>query len=441
MRRLTVLRTGPQTLVQDLGRPGYAHLGVPPSGALDAPALRLANRLAGNPESAAGLEVLLGGLALRAGASCTVVVTGPRVPVRRNGCAVGSHAPVHLACGDVLEVGTPEQGLRCYLAVSGGIDVPAALGSRSTDLLSGIGPDPVRVDDEQPLGAVTAPAIGVDVSAPARCRTNWWCRCCSARATTGSTTRAGSCAPGGGPCPRRATGSGCGSPGRRWARGTVPGRGTAAARASRPAACRCPRTASRGVPRRPPDHGRLPGDRRGARRGAAAARTGETGRGTGVPASALMSNRRKAARGQGLLGTMFREYVQRHRDVDQLDLQRIRLINEFWRFGGRRFLSVPTAKLRFGGDPHAREGWAPGIRRYGRGPTFYGRSRPARGGPDRVNLGRVRCAFERPGRTEGSLDQVIRGVRGSGSPLSVGQAVASSDSRQATTRRTGSTGT
>jgi biotin-dependent carboxylase-like uncharacterized protein len=166
MRRLTVLRTGPQALVQDLGRPGYAHLGVPPSGALDAPALRLANRLAGNPESAAGLEVLLGGLALRAGASCTVVVTGPRVPVRRNGCAVDSHAPVHLARGDVLEVGTPERGLRCYVAVSGGIDVPAALGSRSTDLLSGIGPDPVRDDDELPLGAVTAPAVGVDVLAP-----------------------------------------------------------------------------------------------------------------------------------------------------------------------------------------------------------------------------------------------------------------------------------
>jgi biotin-dependent carboxylase-like uncharacterized protein len=168
MRQLTVLRTGPQALVQDLGRPGYAHLGVPPSGALDAPALRLANRLAGNPESAAGLEVLLGGLALRARASCTVVVTGPRVSVRRNGCAVGSHAPVYLADGDVLEVGTPEQGLRCYLAVSGGIDVPAALGSRSTDLLSGIGPDPVRDDDELPLGAVTAPAVGVDVLAPTR---------------------------------------------------------------------------------------------------------------------------------------------------------------------------------------------------------------------------------------------------------------------------------
>ncbi|WNV91153.1 biotin-dependent carboxyltransferase family protein [Umezawaea sp. Da 62-37] len=168
MRRLTVLRTGPQALVQDLGRPGYAHLGVPPSGALDMPALRLANRLAGNPESAAGLEVLLGGLAVRARCSCTVVVTGPRVPVLRNGKPVGSHAPVHLACDDVLEIGTPEDGLRCYAAVSGGIAVEAELGSRSTDLLSGIGPEPLRADDELPLGPVVAPAVGIDVLAPTR---------------------------------------------------------------------------------------------------------------------------------------------------------------------------------------------------------------------------------------------------------------------------------
>jgi biotin-dependent carboxylase-like uncharacterized protein len=168
MRRLTVLRTGPQTLVQDLGRPGNAHLGVPPSGALDAPSLRLANRLVGNAESLAGLEVLLGGLAVRAEASCTVVVTGPRVDVSVNGRCAGSHSLVHLKCGDVLEMGTPVEGLRCYLAVSGGISVPAELGSRSTDLLSGIGPEPVRPHDELPLGPVTAPAVGVDVLVPFR---------------------------------------------------------------------------------------------------------------------------------------------------------------------------------------------------------------------------------------------------------------------------------
>lgn len=165
MRAVTVLATGPQALVQDLGRPGNAHLGVPPSGALDAPALRLGNRLVGNPESAAGLEVLFGGLSLRADCSCTVAVTGPAVPVTVGGQARGSHSPVHLAPGDVLVLGTPDTGVRAYLAVGGGIAVPAALGSRSTDVLSGIGPAPLAPGDVLPLGPPGRPA-GVDQLGP-----------------------------------------------------------------------------------------------------------------------------------------------------------------------------------------------------------------------------------------------------------------------------------
>ncbi|MEU4447968.1 biotin-dependent carboxyltransferase family protein [Actinosynnema sp. NPDC050801] len=156
-----MLRTGPQTLVQDLGRPGNAHLGVPPSGALDAPSLTLANRLVGNPEHAAGLEVLLGGLSLRANASCTVAVTGPSTPALVNG--VLRDSPLHLAPGDTLTLGAPTGGLRSYLAVSGGITVPTDLGSRSTDLLSGLGPAPLRPDDELPLGDPTGVPVGVDV--------------------------------------------------------------------------------------------------------------------------------------------------------------------------------------------------------------------------------------------------------------------------------------
>jgi biotin-dependent carboxylase-like uncharacterized protein len=166
VRRLTVLRTGPQALVEDLGRPGEAHLGVPPSGALDVPALRLANRLVGNAESAAGVEALLGGLAVRAESSCTVAVTGPAVGVLRNGRYVGSHVPVHLAEGDVLEIGTPARGLRCYLACSGGLAVEPEMGSRSTDLLSGIGPAPLRAGDVLPLGERGGPPVGVDVLVP-----------------------------------------------------------------------------------------------------------------------------------------------------------------------------------------------------------------------------------------------------------------------------------
>ncbi|HEX3787590.1 MAG TPA: biotin-dependent carboxyltransferase family protein [Pseudonocardiaceae bacterium] len=165
-RTVTVLTPGPQALVQDLGRPGHAHLGVPPSGALDQPALRLANRLVGNPESAAGLELLLGGLRLRAGCSCTVAVTGPAVAVEVNGRAAGSHTPVHLAVGDVLTVGRPVTGLRGYLAVGGGVDVPVELGSRSTDVLSGIGPAPLRAGDVLPVGVSAGFPCGADELGP-----------------------------------------------------------------------------------------------------------------------------------------------------------------------------------------------------------------------------------------------------------------------------------
>ena len=152
-----MVRAGPQALVQDHGRPGFAHLGVPPSGALDRPALDLANRLVGNPADAAGIEAVLGGVTLRASCPCLVAVTGAPVRVRRAGTDVDFGTAVPLSPGDELRVGTPRSGLRCYLAVSGGIAVPAELGSRSTDVLSGIGPAPLSDGDELPLGAVPAP--------------------------------------------------------------------------------------------------------------------------------------------------------------------------------------------------------------------------------------------------------------------------------------------
>jgi len=161
-----VVATGPQALVQDLGRPGHAHLGVPPSGALDRPALMLANRLVGNPESFAGVEVLLGGLRLRAQASCTVAITGPSVAVTAGGRAADTHRPVHLAAGDELVLGAPTGGLRNYVAVSGGIDVTAELGSRATDVLSGIGPAPLAEDTVLPVGAPVGLPVAADAIPP-----------------------------------------------------------------------------------------------------------------------------------------------------------------------------------------------------------------------------------------------------------------------------------
>ncbi|MFI6504329.1 biotin-dependent carboxyltransferase family protein [Nonomuraea typhae] len=164
---IDVLRPGPYTTVQDLGRPGFAHLGVPCSGAADLPSLRLANRLVGNPEGAAGLELTFGGahLAFRTGA--WVAVTGASCPVSGAGAA-GMGAPFWVPAGAGLRFGTPAAGLRTYLAVRGGIAVEPVLGSRSTDSLSGLGPEVLRAGAILPVGpAHGLPEITVDV-APSR---------------------------------------------------------------------------------------------------------------------------------------------------------------------------------------------------------------------------------------------------------------------------------
>jgi biotin-dependent carboxylase-like uncharacterized protein len=167
MRSLEVLDPGRHALVEDLGRPGYAHLGVAPSGALDVSSLRLANRLVGNSSAAAGIEALLGGLSVRFTTSATVAVTGPPVSVVVDGRPFGSHVPVPVRAGQTLTLGTPSTGLRCYLAVSGGIAVEPVLGSRSRDVLSGIGPAPLSASDVLPLGSPTGIPTGADVVVPA----------------------------------------------------------------------------------------------------------------------------------------------------------------------------------------------------------------------------------------------------------------------------------
>jgi biotin-dependent carboxylase-like uncharacterized protein len=149
---IEVLAPGPLTTVQDLGRPGYAHLGVGRSGAADRGSLRLANRLVGNPEAAACLEVTLGGLEVRFAVAATVALTGAPCPVTAGGRAGSVNGPLGVRAGDRLVLGTPGRGLRTYLAVRGGIDVPPVLGSRSTDLLSGLGPGPVAAGDRLRIG-------------------------------------------------------------------------------------------------------------------------------------------------------------------------------------------------------------------------------------------------------------------------------------------------
>lgn len=138
---ITVTATGPLSLLQDAGRPGLSHLGVSTSGATDRSALRLANRLVGNDEDTVVIESLLGGLEILTDAPAWVTVTGAATVVTVDGHPTGSHTLVRLEAGSRLSIEPPQQGLRTYLAVRGGIDAPAVLGSRSTDTLSGIGPD------------------------------------------------------------------------------------------------------------------------------------------------------------------------------------------------------------------------------------------------------------------------------------------------------------
>jgi biotin-dependent carboxylase-like uncharacterized protein len=159
---IEVVRPGALTTVQDLGRAGYAHLGVPRSGALDAPAHRLANRILGNPDTAATLETTVNGCAVRAVRPVTVAVTGAPSPVRVDGGPAPWGAPVHLPEGSVVDVGTVTHGVRAYLAFTGGLDVTPVLGSRSTDLLSGLGPAPVEEGARLPVGRAVGAPPGVD---------------------------------------------------------------------------------------------------------------------------------------------------------------------------------------------------------------------------------------------------------------------------------------
>jgi biotin-dependent carboxylase-like uncharacterized protein len=145
---IEILAPGPLATVQDLGRRGYAHLGVPRSGAADRPALALANALVGNPTDAAGLEITLGGLRARFTEPATIALTGAACAGVEMGCAV------RVPGGALVRLRAPVTGLRTYLAVGGGIAVAPVLGSRSTDLLSGLGPPPLRAGDVLPIGTV-----------------------------------------------------------------------------------------------------------------------------------------------------------------------------------------------------------------------------------------------------------------------------------------------
>ncbi|MGJ7604032.1 urea carboxylase [Variovorax sp. LT1R20] len=182
---MEVLEPGVQTSVQDWpGRTGYWDVGVPPSGPMDDLALRLANRLVGNPEGAAALECTLGGPALRFHSDAVIALCGARMPAVLDGMALAPWASHRVKAGSVLRLGaiavSPAEGggSRAYLAVRGGIDVPRYLGSRATFTLGQFGghagrtlraSDMLHVGDEavdEPVAALSPQAIPVHAGGP-----------------------------------------------------------------------------------------------------------------------------------------------------------------------------------------------------------------------------------------------------------------------------------
>jgi biotin-dependent carboxylase-like uncharacterized protein len=151
-RALEVLAPGPLTLVQDLGRPGRQGWGIAPSGAFDRGAHDRAQRLVGNEGAAAGLEVLLGPFAALARGDLVVAVTGASCAVSVGGRAEAGEMALYVRDGERLELGRCEDGVRAYVGVRGGVEVPAVLGSRSSDVGGGIGPAPVAAGDLLPVG-------------------------------------------------------------------------------------------------------------------------------------------------------------------------------------------------------------------------------------------------------------------------------------------------
>ena len=179
MSSIRVLAPGFQTSVQDLGRFGYAHLGVAASGAADALALRAGNLLVGNAENAAALEMTLVGGTFEFETAAVVALTGSDF-----GAGLPLWTAVEVAAGTILRSGASRSGARGYLAVRGGIAVPKVLGSASAHLMTGVGGQALRKGDVLPIGseavrgarkqAVTAPTAETPLRVTAGPQAAWF---------------------------------------------------------------------------------------------------------------------------------------------------------------------------------------------------------------------------------------------------------------------------
>ncbi|KQT82821.1 biotin-dependent carboxyltransferase family protein [Aurantimonas sp. Leaf443] len=158
---LEILKPGLSTQVQDLGRPGYYHLGIPISGAMDRHALVAANRLVGNEPGAAALEAVFMGPEIRFERDASVAVTGATMPPKVDGVEQPGWTAFSVKAGQVLSFGYLKAGARAYIAISGGVDVPLVLGSRSTYALGALGGfegRPLKAGDRLSLGVPSGAA-------------------------------------------------------------------------------------------------------------------------------------------------------------------------------------------------------------------------------------------------------------------------------------------
>ena len=137
--RIRVVRPGFSTTVQDLGRVGFQRFGMPVSGAMDPVALRLANRLVGNADHLAALEITVQGPELLFETDAVIAITGGDLSPSVNGASMLNWVTFAIECGNTLAFGSRRSGARAYLAVAGGVDVPVVLGSRSTHVLTRTG--------------------------------------------------------------------------------------------------------------------------------------------------------------------------------------------------------------------------------------------------------------------------------------------------------------
>ncbi len=151
MDAFLVVSPGPYTTVQDRGRFDYQHMGIPVSGALDSFAFRIANLLVGNCTGCAALEMTFTGARLEALCEADIAVTGAEMTLKVNGKPEACWKSIRIHRGDIIRIGTARSGCRAYLAVTGGIDVPMVMGSRSTYVAGRLGGLEGRILNERDI--------------------------------------------------------------------------------------------------------------------------------------------------------------------------------------------------------------------------------------------------------------------------------------------------